>query len=193
MQKIYLSIAVFGWMMELTAASDGTLKVGTDDYLNLSNQSIVYDQLVDRVSENITDFGLSIQQKSKPLSSYASKIKGSHKNINLSNNLLSDQGITALADILKDHDRLEYLSIANNNAGGEAIRTLLLAILPLEKLKLVDIRGNFGASQVCIKRLQTQIKEQLGEDQQNLVDKIIWKKPSDDTRTMPWEVSSSLE
>ena len=157
--------------------------IEADDCLDLSNKNIVYDELADRVSLGIA--GLGFQQKSQPLSSYASELKKGYKSINLSNNHLSDSGVIELAELLKDEACLEHLSIAHNNAGGEALRTLLLKTLLLGNIKSIDVRGNLGASLVCMNRLRTQIKEQLGEDMQCLLEKVIWEPPSEDTRIMP--------
>jgi hypothetical protein len=140
------------------------------EYLDLSSQNIVYDDLGDDIS---SDAASSDSNPSRPycirdVVSYLKKIKGTFKKINLSRNILSDEGLLVLVSELKDHDELEEIDLRENMISDIGLRNAK-DLLKLPKLRVLYLSGNYGPSEETITELISWAKE---EEQGSLRAKI---------------------
>lgn len=131
------------------------------EYLDLSNQNIVYDDLGDDISSDATS---SDSNPSRPycirdVVSYLKKIKGTFKKINLSRNILSDEGLLVLVNELKDHDELEEIDLRENMISDIGLRNAK-DLVKLPKLRVLHLSGNYGPSEETITELISWAKEE---------------------------------
>ncbi len=112
--------------------------------IDLSNCNIVYSEL-----------GKSVHAKSgflkevrlvKDVVECLHSMKGTFTRVNLSNNLLSDEGLSVLAAELKEHEDLEEIYLCNNKISDKGLERSLKQLLLLPHLKILDISQNYGPS-----------------------------------------------
>jgi len=110
--------------------------------IDLSNNCIVYDFLND--NENI----------SNPISEIINKInKLKIKKMNISNNILSDEGLEVLINELVKHNELEELDISNNKISDIGLRCIKNLLQGVPNLKKIIMTENYGPSDETIKEL----------------------------------------
>lgn len=152
-------------------------------HIDYSNQMIIEDDLLEERKNNLNEEDNKEnneednEENNYILNSLSSvllqieQIKDLFISIDISNNRLLDKGLLLLANSLKEHKNIKYISIVNNDAIRDGIYNFVMKILDFENVPYVDIRGNFGSDLKCIKK----ILENIDENKQIILkEKIIW-------------------
>jgi len=124
------------------------------ELLDLSYQDIVYDDLGDDIcseenSSSGSNVGTSRPRLIRDVVSYLRHMKGTYKRIDLSNNLLSDEGLLILVSELKGHDCLEEIDLRKNEISDIGLRGAQ-DLMKLPKLRRIHLSGNYGPSEETI-------------------------------------------
>ncbi len=125
--------------------------------INLANCNIVYAELgksVQAQSGFIKDVRLV-----KDVVECLHSMKGTFTKLDLSNNLLSDEGLSAVAAELKEHTDLVEINLCNNKISDKGLQSYLKWLLLLPHLKMLDISQNFGPSDETLNVLCEDSKE----------------------------------
>jgi len=126
--------------------------------IDLSNYDIVYNEL----GEDICHASKSLEN-GKPhlvreVVSYLHRMKGTFKKLDLSYNIISDEGLLLLINELKEHDTLEEINLTKNKISDKGLQ-YLGDLLILNRLKKIDISQNYGPSDETIKILESSISQ----------------------------------
>ncbi len=113
--------------------------------INLANHNIMYKELGENVNGS-SGFVKNVFLV-KEVVNYLHRMKGTFLKLNLSNNILSDEGLLELTQELKDHQDLEEVYLSNNNISDKGLQRCLKELLLLPRLKTLDISKNFGPSE----------------------------------------------
>ena len=134
-----------------------SIKFNRQEKIDLSWGDIVYDEL-----------GRSIRSEDRARStgphlisdviSYLESTRGTFRQLDLSNNILSDEGISPLVKELQHHKDLEELNLSNNMISNSGL-LCLKPLLELDNLVLLDISENYGPSDEVLTDLLTTIPE----------------------------------
>lgn len=132
--------------------------IDANNDIDLSNKCIVYDFLNDNKNISI------------PISEIINKInKLKIKKMNISNNILSDEGLQVLINELVKHNELEELDISNNMISDIGLRCIKNLLQCVPNLKKIIMTKNYGPSEETIKELIscTSIENQYFYDEIN--------------------------
>jgi hypothetical protein len=136
--------------------------IDANSIIDFSNKCIVYDKL----NEN----GLTISN----IINRINRLK--IKKMNISNNLLSDEGLQVLVDELVKHNELEELDVSNNMISDIGLRCLKKLSF-CKNIKKIIIEGNYGPSEETLYELkELPIQEYMNECDfcEKSVDKLIY-------------------
>jgi hypothetical protein len=155
--------------LELSADDIGHMMRSLES-LDLSNQNIVYDDLGDDISSDTRSFDsdLSRSRCIRDVVRDLNKRKGTFRKINLSRNILSDEGLLVLVTELKAHVELEEIDLRENMISDIGLRKAK-DLMKLPKLKVIYLSGNYGPSEETITEL---ISWASAEEQADLRAKI---------------------
>lgn len=122
------------------------------ELIDLSDHNIVYDELGDDIySEAPSGEG----NESAPtligdVVKSLNKMKGTFTRINLSKNLLSDEGVLVLVEELKNHSDLKEIDVRENMISDLGLRKTRELLMHLSNLSTLYLSGNYGPSEETI-------------------------------------------
>lgn len=140
------------------------------NYLDCSNKMIVYDSLLNEINDN--NIKLSITRRLQPLLLYIEELNNKILKLDISHNILLDEGLYLLAQTLQNNSKLIFLSVAYNEVSSQGIYNFLIKIFTFPNIPYIDIRGNFGSNLRCIKKVLNKLNFYQKIEFQK---KIIWK------------------
>ncbi len=131
---------------EQIAAINESLKL-----IDLSGQNIVYDELGDDIRSETSSLSgeVAVPQLISKVIIYLRGMKDTFIRINLSNNLLSDEGLVTLVSELREHQNLEEIDLRENRISDVGLRKVQ-DLMRLPKLKCLCISENYGPSEDTI-------------------------------------------
>jgi Leucine-rich repeat (LRR) protein len=127
---------------------------GSLELIDLSGQNIVYDALGDDIHSEARSLADSVglPQLIRDIVGYLKRMKGTFTRINLSNNLLCDEGLSVLVSELKDHGDLEEIDLRDNGISDIGLRKAQ-DLMKLPKLRSLYLSENYGPSEETLAAL----------------------------------------